>query len=238
MKYLSKIGISAVFLTSLIMKPIQNLAAEYLQHPAASCMLADCQLLATPKAEGYLVLVNKTHPTNINPHDLEYISANEQLSKEAANHYKQLALAAEQAGFPLVVVSGYRPKEYQEQIYNQQIANYEAQGFSKEEATKKTNEYMMVPGTSEHQTGLAVDVLDEKEYSQRPELSPLFGETAGGQWLANNAYKYGFIIRYPKDKEQITKINYEPWHLRYVGIYNAYMMHKNNQCLEEYVNEK
>lgn len=185
-----------------------------------------------------LILVNKTHkaPDNLSV-DLVNITPNEQVAKRVKKHYEELAKAAEQAGYPLVVVSAYRSKQYQETVYNRQVNSYLNQGLSKEESEKKTNEYIMQPGTSEHQTGLAIDVLDKKEYQIRPELSPEFGNTDAGKWLQDNSYKYGFIIRYPKDKENITKIKYEPWHLRYVGVKNAEKMTKQGVCLEEYVKE-
>jgi D-alanyl-D-alanine carboxypeptidase len=85
------------------------------------------------------------------------------------------------------------------------------------------------PGASEHQTGLAIDV------SVNGKLSTQFGETEAGVWLQNHCHHYGFIIRYPKNKTHITRIMYEPWHLRYVGVPHAHFMHEYGMCLEEYV---
>lgn len=222
-------------------KPAENLFSipkiQIANHKLQKASSQSANTKNKPKAEGDLVLVNKTHPAEDDPNlKLVNITNNEQVAERVKQPYEEMAKAASEAGHPLVVVSAHRSKQYQDTIYHQQIELYQNQGYSLEEATKKTDDYMMKPGTSEHQTGLAIDVLDEAEYQIRPELSPEFGQTDGGKWLADNAYKYGFVIRYPKDKEEITKIKYEPWHLRYVGKENAKKMHDQKICLEEYVN--
>ena len=95
-----------------------------------------------------------------------------------------------------------------------------------EEAFAMTSTYSQIAGSSEHQTGLTMDV----NYTEQS-----FGSTAEGKWLEKNCFKFGFIIRYPKDKENVTNISWEPWHLRYVGRYHAVRMHELDMCLEEYV---
>ena len=109
---------------------------------------------------------------------------------------------------------------------NERIREYENQGNSKRRATKMAEKYVAIPGTSEHQLGLSVDInADQTKCSSEKVYS----------WLANNAYKYGFIKRYPSSKSYITGINNEPWHYRYVGKEAAATIKNQNLCLEEYL---
>ena len=123
---------------------------------------------------------------------------------------------AKALGLNIPLVSGYRSYETQENLYNKYV---------KKDGEKKANTYSAKPGESEHQTGLAFDIGS---------VDRSFANTIEAKWLAENAYLYGFIIRYPKDKEEITGYNYEPWHLRYVGQELAKYLKKNNLTLEEY----
>lgn len=122
--------------------------------------------------------------------------------------------------------SCYRSFEEQEEVFNDKVEFYEKLGKTREEAEMKAEEIIMRPGYSDHNLGLAVDFnyVDDN-----------FEDLKGFKWLKENAQEYGFILRYPKDKEDITKVKYEPWHWRYVGIDNAKEMNKKNMCLEEYV---
>lgn len=117
----------------------------------------------------------------------------------------------------LKIISGFRSYNYQEKIYNIYV---------KEFGEEKTNTFSAKPGHSEHQTGLAIDICED---------SDKFIGTKEDIWLSRNAYKFGFIIRYPKGKEHITGYKYEPWHLRYVGRKHSTKMHCRNLTLEEYV---
>ncbi len=132
--------------------------------------------------------------------------------------------AAEEDGVNLLAVSGYRAYSYQEMLYNNKLAT-----AGRVEADK----YVAQPGASEHNTGLAMDVLSD-EYSS---LDEGFEQTQAYKWLEDNCYKYGFTIRYLKGKEDITGYNYEPWHLRYVGISEATEMSEKYITLEEYLNK-
>lgn len=126
----------------------------------------------------------------------------------------------------LWVQSSYRSIEEQTQVYNAKVQEYIRQGKSKEEAKILTEEVINRPGYSEHNLGLAVDFNYVKSN---------FETTKAYKWLENNAENYGFILRYPKGKEEITKVNYEPWHWRYVGKEHAQKINKFNLCLEEYI---
>ena len=155
------------------------------------------------------MLVNKTHPV---PRD--YAPG---LQPVAYNAFLELQSAAAQAGYDMPLLSGYRSYDLQTSLYNNYVATYgqaEADTFSAR------------PGTSEHQTGLAMDVgwIDDA-----------FANTPAGIWLAENCYKYGFIIRYQKNKESITGYKYEPWHIRYLGKDIAKDVYESGLCLEEYL---
>lgn len=124
-----------------------------------------------------------------------------------------------------VVREGYRTKEEQEEIYDEKVQAYKNKGYSRKRAEKMAEEWVALPGTSEHQLGIAVDINADKTRSTNEEVY---------LWLAQNAYKYGFILRYPQGKEKITGTAYEPWHYRYVGRKAAEEIFNKQICLEEY----
>lgn len=160
------------------------------------------------------------------------------IDKRVQSDYKDFATAAEKAGFPLVMVSAYRSVSSQQEVFAQNVQEVmSTQQVSKEQATAITKQTITIPGYSEHHTGLAVDVVDEAWYNNYPSqlLDASYGEQPGAKWLAENAPKYGFIIRYPKNRQDITKITYEPWHLRYVGKESAAYIMKQGITLEEYL---
>lgn len=112
------------------------------------------------------------------------------------------------------------------EIFNEKVQAYINEGYSQTRAEKTAKEWAAVPGTSEHQLGIAVDINADKTRSTNDEVYA---------WLAENAYRYGFILRYPQGKENITGTNYEPWHYRYVGMENAQLMYDKQICLEEFM---
>lgn len=130
--------------------------------------------------------------------------------------------------YPLVS-SAYRTPEEQEQLYNDKIASFISEGYAQNEAITLTETWVQKPNMSEHQLGLALDINGD--------LTQCTNELVY-QWLEINSYKYGFVLRYPSDKIELTGINYEPWHFRYVGKEAALEMYENNLCLEEYLNTK
>lgn len=183
-----------------------------------------------------LLLVSGKHPLPDNYHPEITTIGGFKIDKRVKPHYEELAKAAKKAGYPLTIVSVYRSVDYQKQIYQKHIDDDMAQGMSKKEAEADTANYMTKPGTSEHHTGLSMDVLTEQYVADNgTNLSEKFGDTKGGKWLVDHCAEYGFIIRYPKDKYEITKIKYEPWHLRYVGKANAEYIMKHHISLEEYI---
>ena len=126
----------------------------------------------------------------------------------------------------LKINNSYRSKKTQTKIFNDKMQSYINEGYSKEKAYSQTKLTVQVPGYSEHETGLAIDFSNEGHYDENKKI---------WQWLKNNAYKYGFILRYPEDKYEITKIDYEPWHYRYVGKKSAKEISNKNLTLEEYL---
>jgi D-alanyl-D-alanine carboxypeptidase len=146
------------------------------------------------------------------------------LRSEAAKAIERLFAAAEKEGLYLYGVSGYRSFARQWKIFTNNIAT---------QGKAHTLQYSAVPGTSEHQTGLSMDVSAKSIHYK---LDEEFADTPEGKWLAENAYKYGFTIRYPKDKVDITGYAYEPWHIRYVGRGLSYYLHDHELTLEEYYN--
>lgn len=128
-----------------------------------------------------------------------------------------------------IVREGYRTAEQQQEIFDEKVQAYMNEGYSRKRAEETAKEWVALPGTSEHQLGIAVDINADKTKSTNDEVYA---------WLAENAYNYGFILRYPQGKEDITGTSYEPWHFRYVGIEYAQVMYKEQICLEEYLENR
>ena len=148
------------------------------------------------------------------------------LDYRVAPHYNEMYLAALEDGIELVPISGYRSVERQKRNFENKIDKYLNQGYGKIEATQMAATIILPPGTSEHNAGLAMDICS---------LEQDFENTKEFRWLNENAQDYGFILRYPEDKQDVTKIIYEPWHWRYVGVEVAKEMKATGQCFEEYL---
>lgn len=134
-------------------------------------------------------------------------------------------------GLSPIICSSFRTIDRQKKLFDEQVNRYIARGYSTEKAKKEAAKWVAVPGTSEHHTGLAVDIV-ALSYQHLDEAQE---NTAEQQWLMQNAYQYGFILRYPSNKSDITGIGYEPWHYRYVGKEAAKEIYERNLCLEEYL---
>ena len=134
-------------------------------------------------------------------------------------------------GLEPYICSSWRSYETQEQLFEQEFESYIEQGYSENAARIQAAQWVAVPGTSEHELGLALDIVSVE--NQR--LEEAQEDTPTQQWLMEHCYEYGFILRYPKDKEDITGIGYEPWHYRYVGREDAAAIQNLGVCLEEYV---
>lgn len=182
-----------------------------------------------------LVLVNKENMIPLDYH-VELIELNNKRSSVASVMYEALCemlTDGTKEGLSFYIVSGYRSYEKQQQLIEEDVAVLMNQGMSYEEAYEETLRETMPAGYSEHQTGLAVDIASAKD----AELSTRQIETEENKWLQENCYKYGFIVRYPEGKSDITHIDYEPWHFRYVGKAVARYMMEHNLTLEEFLEE-
>ena len=145
------------------------------------------------------------------------------LNDELLEAFNQMKSDAKEEGIILNIRSGFRSYETQETLYNNYIAK---------DGLEKASRYSAKPGYSEHQTGLAIDITTEDTTTS---IGDWFNDTKQAEWLYNNAYKYGFILRYPKGKEHITGYKYESWHYRYVGIEHSKNFAMNDLTLEEYL---
>lgn len=175
------------------------------------------------------VLVNKVNqiPKGWIPADLEPVidNKNQKLRKEANEAYTKFYNDAKSKGISIYSISGYRTNETQTLYWNNQV-KVRGEGYA--------SMYSAYPGRSEHQLGLAIDIsytTTGNRLSEAVATSPI------GKFIASDAYKYGFIIRYPKDKIAITNYAYEPWHMRYVGVELATQLNESKLTLEEYYNQ-
>ena len=176
------------------------------------------------------ILVNKYYrlsenyvPKNLKNLSKRYALAGMELVDYAADAYEEMAKDAEKEDLTITALSTYRSYDYQVDLYKR---------YERNDGVEKTDTYSGRPGHSEHQTGLAVDVYNsEKDYTN-------FERTDEYKWMLNNAHKYGFILRFPKDKENETGYQFESWHYRYVGKKVAKEIHDKNITLEEYIATK
>ncbi len=188
-----------------------------------------------------LILVNLDHPLTEEQDDnlidlkVAKVAKGKKFDKRAAQDLYDMFDAAKAAGHNLYSRSTYRTFGLQQTYYDAHVNKYMKQGMTRAEAEKKTEEYTARPKTSEHHTGLAIDITTDEWESAGKGLSIFFENTDACKWLKANAHKYGFILRYPKEKESITKIKYEPWHFRYVGVEHATKIYNQGICLEEYI---
>lgn len=161
--------------------------------------------------------------------DTQYVDA------RAGEYYQKMYDDALKEGITLYLRSGYRSMSTQTVNYNANIERLQSQGITKEEAIKQTNLYYTVPGHSEHHTGLAFDIITPEYHKDVYTLNEQFAETEAYEWLVKNCSNYGFILRYQPHKTDITGINFEPWHYRYVGVAHAKYITENDLSLEEYL---
>ncbi|MCX4302805.1 MAG: M15 family metallopeptidase [Clostridia bacterium] len=159
--------------------------------------------------------------------ELKNIDSTRQFDARAIEELINMMTAMKKDGITNIwVQSSYRSITRQREIFDKKVNTYLLQGKTQEEAERLTLQTINKPGTSDHNLGLAID-FNYIDYA--------FDELKGFKWLQQNAEKYGFILRYRKDKEDITKVNYEPWHWRYVGVEHAKKINELDFCLEEYI---
>lgn len=177
------------------------------------------------------VLVNAENPIPYNwSVRIVQLEGGYQIDKRAYDSLQKMMGDAKANGWNPKICSAYRTTAYQRRLFDGRVKRMQDQGMSEEEAIKEAEKIFSIPGTSEHETGLAVDIVtDENQSLDNSQL------TSDCQiWLMEHCYDYGFILRYPEDKEEITGIKFQPWHYRYVGYDAAQYIKQNGICLEEY----
>lgn len=181
-----------------------------------------------------LVLVNGLHPMEEGyVPELTEIQPGYSVDTRIANATRKMLSDAEKEGLHVEICSAYRSVERQEQVFGDSMKERVKSGMSYWKAYEETTLNVAIPGTSEHALGLALDLIS----NQYTELDEKQEETKEAKWLAENCYKYGFILRYPPEKTNITGIIYEPWHYRYVGEEHAAKIKQLGVTLEEYLQE-
>ena len=181
----------------------------------------------------YIVLTNKENLLSEDyiPPDLVKLTCKKissdpiQMREVAANALSDMFAAAKEDGIILYAHSGYRSYRTQKTMYSNRLKKNNG----------KDDGVVAYPGSSDHQTGLGIDIINKAGIGKK--FTTAFAETKEGKWVAENCWNYGFVIRYQKNKEDITQIMFEPWHLRYVGVQVAQYMHENDLSLEEFTAE-
>lgn len=207
-----------------------NIGAQVVDVVEAAKLNAEA--LAVENEEWKLVLVNHSYPldSSYRP-ELVEIEQDKLVDKRIAEDLDQMLSDARQEGLNPYICSAYRDYEYQRSVFNETMVMWIGQGYAPLDAYDETAKSVAIPGTSEHATGLALDITS----AEFVELDDRQADTAEAKWLAENCWKYGFILRYPLDKSDVTGIVYEPWHYRYVGKEAAKEITEQGVTLEEYL---
>ena len=184
--------------------------------------------------EGWeLLLVNGDHPLpeGFSVPELTQLRNGHAVDSRAYPALQAMMDGCRAAGLSPLICSSYRMEETQRQLFEREVQNWRSQGYAQSEAEDRAARWVARPGASEHQTGLAVDIVDTgyQMLDQGQE------STAVQRWLMAHCAEYGFILRYPVEKSALTGVNYEPWHYRYVGVEAAREIMDRGLCLEEYL---
>ncbi len=202
--------------------------------PPAKKGMAGAKAATFDRDDWKLTLINKQHQI---PADYTFtlgpiktIKGTMECDERIIEELLSMMQTASEDGVNLAICSPYRDFERQEVLFNRKIKTYMKKGMSYMEAYKISSQAVTVPGASEHQIGLAIDIVSDTYYT----LNEGFAQTDAGIWLKDHCAEYGFILRYPKGKEYITGIEFEPWHFRYVGVEAASIIMEEGLCLEEF----
>lgn len=212
---------------------------------ASSAAAPDASASNIKAVGNLLMLVNKDNklppdytPSFVTLPSKYYVASDKdtRLDERAAPYLVKMITDGRAAGYNLVVYSGYRTYAYQQSNFNRHVKAFEAKGETSAQAQADTAKLVAPPGTSEHESGLAADIVSTDYLKTNSDLTAtVFDKTSAYTWLAANCAKYGFILRYPEDKVDKTKYEYESWHFRFVGVDNAKKIVASGLCLEEYV---
>ena len=164
--------------------------------------------------------------------DLVSLNDQQSIDQRAYQELTNMLNDAKKEGLNIIVCSSYRTYDKQKELFVNKVKEYLKEGYGYNEAQEAASMWVAKPNTSEHQLGLAVDLVSKK--NQR--LDDSQERTAEQQWLIKNCWRYGFILRYPSNKSDLTKVGYEPWHYRFVGKEHAKKITEQGVCLEEYLN--
>ena len=195
---------------------------------------ADGNYIQAPNPPWNLILVNDWNKAPDWCYDKSYLvkHGTGEFDERAVEALSAMVDAAKADGITdMRDLSTWRSYEVQEKNFNRKVQSYKNQGYSQAEAERLANTIIKRPGYSEHHTGLAADMGGSGDYS----ITDSFEKTAAFRWLKEHCAEYGFILRFPKDKEDITGVTYESWHYRYVGVEHAKIIMKEGLCLEEYL---
>ena len=188
---------------------------------------------AFPEAEDWQILL--VNPWNEMPEDYEVtlkaLSDGNKVDERAYDDLTAMLEACREAGLRPKICSSYRTMSKQTYLYNNKITRLRNAGYSRKAAEAEAGRWVARPGTSEHQLGLAVDIVSQSYQA----LTKKQEQTKEQKWLMEHCWEYGFILRYPNDKSEITGIGYEPWHYRYVGRDVALDIRDSGLCMEEYL---
>lgn len=190
--------------------------------------------------EWNLILINKDHkmPVYYKPDMVRVTETQQYVDKRIAGELTRMLDDARKDGISLAVLQGYRSPLRSDQLYNDRVEELTSQGMTKKQARQEASLWVAMPYESEHNAGIAVDIVTHAYYNgtwDALEASGTLDVQPEFVWLQEHAAEYGFILRYPEDKTEITKTGYEPWHYRYVGKEHAQYMVRNGLCLEEYL---
>ena len=204
----------------------------YLMLIIGALLLPGCAGIMRADTDWNLILVN---PWNSIPEDykvtLKHTPDGHAVDSRCYSDLQEMMNDCSTAGLSPMICSSFRTQKDQELLFNNKVNSLIAIGYSETDAKTEAGKSVAAVGTSEHQLGLAVDIVD----ISNQKLDSSQEESPTQQWLMQNSWKYGFILRYPAGKTDITGIIYEPWHYRYVGKEAAQIIYEDGICLEEYL---
>ncbi|MBR5558869.1 MAG: M15 family metallopeptidase [Oscillospiraceae bacterium] len=217
--------------------PVEKLEGDGKEIAIPASLAGADHLFPAGNGDYRLILVNKeyTMPNEISDLPLKNIGDGYRVQADMYDALVEMMNDAKAAGLPLYIVSGYRPIERSRVLYENKVQEYLNAGYSEEDARAEAGMWIAPPGTSEHSTGLAADLISADYYTKLPDLLPEFEEFEEAKWLKEHCAEYGFILRFPKGKEDITQVVFEPWHFRYVGKEAAAAIMEAGITLEEYL---
>lgn len=220
---------------SEVTKLTEENAALKVQKGKQEAVENNAELLAGDSDSWALALVNEEHPldTSYEPAELKEVESERSVDARMYDDLAKMLDDAEAEGLSMYVASAYRSYDQQREVFNATMQTWIDEGYTPLNAYDETKKSVAVPGTSEHATGLAVDII-ASEYEA---LDDRQGDTEEQKWLMEHCWEYGFILRYPQEKADITGIIYEPWHYRYVGKTAAKEITEQDITLEEYVTQ-